>query len=454
MDYNQGYEQEIDLKDLLFAVLHRWKMILLAAVVLAVVLGGYKGFSTYRVQNDSAVRTAAQEQYQVDLESYEAKLALYEHEIAKLEADVAGQQEYLEESVLMNIGAYNVGEAKANLFVKADTVVELGDKSFSLTYADTVAEAYKVSLESTQFLQQIAETTGIELRYLRELVSVSMANDVVAIQVKHESQEEAKAILDAVLAGVESAREKIQDTIGAHSVSVANESVGYMVDLNLANSQKAASDRLADLNKRLDAKKGEMKALKEPVLAQPSMSGVAKAGVKFAVVGGVLGAFAVVFGVCVVFLLSGKVHSAGELKSRFRVKILGVMPSGDHVGAVDAWLNRLEGRAQGAPEEKYVLMAAEIQNHVERAKTVLVVGSAGDEKLQQVAEKLRKQLDDIAVVVGCDLLQNVDSLRKLAEVDCVILVEQCNVSSYGEIELMLEKAVELKKEVLGCVVFE
>lgn len=454
MDYNQGYEQEIDLKDLLFAVLHRWKMILLAAVVLAVVLGGYKGFSTYRVQNDSAVRTAAQEQYQVDLESYEAKLALYEHEIAKLEADVAGQQEYLEESVLMNIGAYNVGEAKANLFVKADTVVELGDKSFNLTYADAVAEAYKVSLESTQFLQQIAESTGIELRYLRELVTVSMSNDVVAIQVKHESQEEAKAILDAVLEGVESACEKIQDTIGVHSVSVANESVGYMVDLELANSQKAASDRLADLNKRLDAKKGEMKALKEPVLAQPSMNGVVKAGVKFAVVGGVLGAFAVMFGVCVVFLLSGKVHSAGELKSRFRVKILGVMPSGDHVGAVDAWLNRLEGRAQGAPEEKYVLMAAEIQNHVESTKTVLVVGSAGDEKLQQVAEKLRKQLDDIAVVVGCDLLQNVDSLRKLAEVDCVILVEQCNVSSYGEIELMLEKAVELKKEVLGCVVFE
>ena len=39
MDYNNDYEQEIDLKDLLFAVLHKWKPILLAAVVCAVLLG-------------------------------------------------------------------------------------------------------------------------------------------------------------------------------------------------------------------------------------------------------------------------------------------------------------------------------------------------------------------------------------------------------------------------------
>ena len=34
MDYNNVYEQEIDLKDLIFAVLHRWRMILAAAVAL------------------------------------------------------------------------------------------------------------------------------------------------------------------------------------------------------------------------------------------------------------------------------------------------------------------------------------------------------------------------------------------------------------------------------------
>ena len=40
MDYNSTYEQEIDLKDLMFAVLRKWKQIILVAVVFALLLGG------------------------------------------------------------------------------------------------------------------------------------------------------------------------------------------------------------------------------------------------------------------------------------------------------------------------------------------------------------------------------------------------------------------------------
>ena len=36
MEYNETYEQEIDLKDLMFVVLRRWRSILVTAVVLAV----------------------------------------------------------------------------------------------------------------------------------------------------------------------------------------------------------------------------------------------------------------------------------------------------------------------------------------------------------------------------------------------------------------------------------
>ena len=43
MDYREGYEQEIDLKDLMFHVLYRWRPILLAAVVACVLAVGYAG---------------------------------------------------------------------------------------------------------------------------------------------------------------------------------------------------------------------------------------------------------------------------------------------------------------------------------------------------------------------------------------------------------------------------
>lgn len=40
--YTEDYEQEIDLKDLLFVLLYRWRILLLAAVIGAAFLGGYK----------------------------------------------------------------------------------------------------------------------------------------------------------------------------------------------------------------------------------------------------------------------------------------------------------------------------------------------------------------------------------------------------------------------------
>ena len=120
MDYNDTYEQEIDLKELMFAVLHKWKTILAAAVVLALILGGYKGISGYRHESDQSVIDKAQENYENELEFYNKNLASCEREIENLEKDITRQQEYLEDSVLMNISPYDIWEAKAELFVKTD----------------------------------------------------------------------------------------------------------------------------------------------------------------------------------------------------------------------------------------------------------------------------------------------------------------------------------------------
>ena len=47
MDYNTE-EQEIDLKDLMFAVFHKWRPLILVAVICGLLLGGVKGFMTYK----------------------------------------------------------------------------------------------------------------------------------------------------------------------------------------------------------------------------------------------------------------------------------------------------------------------------------------------------------------------------------------------------------------------
>ena len=50
--YTEDYEQEIDLKDLLFVLLYRWRILLLAAVIGAALLGGYRAVKGNAKQMD------------------------------------------------------------------------------------------------------------------------------------------------------------------------------------------------------------------------------------------------------------------------------------------------------------------------------------------------------------------------------------------------------------------
>ena len=84
MDYENTYEQEIDLKELLFTLLYRWRPIVLAAVLLGLLLGGYKVVNGLRSQQDETAVEEAREQYDMELAAYNRNVASSEWDIEKL----------------------------------------------------------------------------------------------------------------------------------------------------------------------------------------------------------------------------------------------------------------------------------------------------------------------------------------------------------------------------------
>lgn len=463
MDYNTE-EQEIDLKDLMFAVFHKWRPLILVAVICGLLLGGVKGFMTYKEQSDPEVRKEADLTYSADLELYEKNKDTYEKEIENLRTDIANQQDYLDNSIWINMSPYDVYEARADFYVSTGYTIMPGMTYQNRDYTDTILQAYQSMLTSSAVMEDIAKKVGTEPRYLQELVTVTIGtigtngnqfSRLLTIDVNHTSEEKAKEVLDAFLVYIEEMKTQITASIGEHTVSTVSESVSSMVNLDLADLQKKQVQKLTDLNDSLQEKQTELDELVEPKKEDSSKRAAAKDAVKFGVIGGFGGAFLVAFIVCIAFVMGDKVYSARELKDRYKVKILGKLSDGKKVDAIDAWLNRLEGRAcNGNPETEYGLIAANVKNYAGDRKKLLITGSAAADVLERAAEALKAELGEFSVIVGNNMLEDVKTVQVLPECDGVILVEQCGVSKYSAVEAEIEKTNDLGKCVVGCVVFE
>jgi len=465
MDYNNtSYEREIDLKDLMFVVLHRWKWILAAAMAMAFILGGYKAVSAYLGRSHQETSGDVKGRYEKELELYNQKILTYKREIGNLTEAIAKQQEYLEESVFMNMSPYDVWEARAEFFVETDYEIMPGMVYQNRDFTATVLQAYQSALTNAEFMERVAGESGMEARYLKELVSVSIGrsdegyNNLLVIQVKHGEKEKAEELMGKFTTALNQCGEGIRSSVMEHTITEVGMSLGAAVDLALADRQRDERAQLEYLIDSLTAKQeslDELEKEKKPVQQDSFGVSMVKTAVKYGVLGGVMGAFAVVFFVSAGFVMSDKVSSAKELKYRFQIKILGCLPAFTvrNRSRFDAWLDKLEGRFYGKDvNREYDLIAVNILNYGEETGPVFVTGGASKDRIAQVAENLVKRLPGTVVVSGGDFLSEPESLKKLSGCGCVVLVEQCGVSSYSNVEAEIEKIGDLHKKAAGCIV--
>ncbi|MBR5316994.1 MAG: hypothetical protein IKU39_03770 [Lachnospiraceae bacterium] len=453
MNDNPVYVQEIDLKDLMFTVLRKWKVIILFAILCSMTLGGVKGFTTYKNGTSASAVEASEKKYKEELAIYEDSVKNLEIEIANITNDIAEQEEYLENSIWMRVSPYDICEARADVYITTNYTIMPGMDYQNVDYTETILQVYQSLLTSNKVKEEIAHKAGTEPRYLDELLSVSRNNSIITINMKHTSKEKAQAVLDETIMWLNDLKPQVVTMIGEHTISMINNSTSSRVGLTLADTQETQEQNLVDLKESLELKQKELDELKAPEKGGFSTSTATKSGVKFAVLGGFLGIFIVVFSVCVVFLMSDKVYSSKELKKRCGVKVLGALPAKTCKCPIDLWLNKLEGRVFEADETvRNGLIAQNIRNGLGEVKKLLVVGSANEAKVVAVAKALELEMTEITIASGGNMLKDVATLKKLPKCDGIVLVEECNVSKYADIVLEIEMAKDLEKCVLGCVV--
>ena len=139
-------DTEINLKDLLFHLLYRWRSFIIAAIIGAVVLCGYQYLST-KLTHDAGKQTKEERQYQINLQQYQEDLATNRNAVKVYSRLIQEQNDYLEKSVYIKLSSQNVWVASNKYLVKVDqSVMEALPQGSAIDPADSILPAYSTPL--------------------------------------------------------------------------------------------------------------------------------------------------------------------------------------------------------------------------------------------------------------------------------------------------------------------
>lgn len=461
MNYDHK-DRELNLKSLVYSIARRWRQMLVAALVLALALGGYRGWGSLSVVTNPQTQEALQQAYEANYGRYLGQVETLNTKIAMVEEDISQQGEYLENSVLMQIDHRNAWLATLSVYVQAenDRVVSGGQDAYTLS--DVIADAYRAAVTDSRLLSQAAEELGIEVKYLRELISTPSQDEddrqkgpLITVVVRGRDEDCVDKTVNALLTCLDQLQGEVRKSMGKHTVNVVSCSATAAVDEELADIQKNANDRLLEYTSILEDYQFSLQQIAAPMMPDLSVTSAVKSMIKYAVVGFLCGVFLVAVWGCVCYVAGDKVYAAEELKSRFGLTLLGkAAVRARKRCCIDRWLDRIENRGKTEEEGAMDVICANVSNHCPEGTTLLVAGTAGDTEVEQLAQTLSAKLPGRTILWGGSLLDCVSAIQGLSQCDGVVLVERCGISRYSLVKSQVETVLSVNKRLIGCVTLE
>lgn len=423
--------QTVYFKDLFFAVLYKWKWLLIAAVIGGLLLGGMEMLTSGVSTTLDPVTLTPEMQIKID------QLRTTQ---TRLEENIESLSDYIDNSILMTLDPYHAYSCGFYLYTTAETE----DPAMAEQTVTAICREYYAYLISPEVMEHLAAEFHMDARYMRELFSYSFSGDnCLSVTVRGRSTEEAQSMAEAAAQLAQDQTVSVTQTLGAHTVSIIPVTMGSKIDFGLYDTQNTTHQKLTTMKNTLTSTITELKKLAPTELTSGDTQPLL-----FGAVGAFLGVFLVAALACVGHLASSRVYSARMLKDRTGLCLLGCIGAKKH-GPIDRWLRKLEGRATEADAEA---VAANIANRCKDISKLLLLGNCNASHAEALTRLLDQQKVDYTLCT--DPARSAQSINALAQCDGVVLVETCGKSVYDQVLHCKDTAEEYGKPIIGCVVIE
>ena len=489
-------EVQIDIVNLFHYILKKWRIVVIAMLVLGVVADLY--YVKESSSNAAAVESQTIEEESIETLIKNVKENLTEDEMQQVdrvytmyaynEDSYQENAEYLDSSLLMQLNpeeiptvllsyqiSRNISEEEIrNIMTMYEST--LLDETSCADIVDVIGKKYK----NTAVKELVSITDNVNNN---SVILQNVESGVLNIRIYALEEKQCEKIADVIKKRMQAYTEQLQQVFGEFSVQNISEQYYLSSDstvstqkMNVVSAMNSAysymnnvtngftEDQLTYFNlltKPLDESMNQ----EERDTAEQNVADTAVKmnyfSTKYVLVGVIAGAFLVALWYACVYIITQTVKDTDDLKVVTGLPIFGTVLSNgelDKRNKVDKWIDSLFSRGKKKEDDAVLLERVcheiELQAKKKEVKNILLTSSAGNEDIALIMDKVQQKLTELGVaVVKSDSIasDSIEALEQLQKADGVVFVEQLMKSSREDIRKETELCSRYQVEMLGNV---
>ena len=255
------YEQELNIKKIIWELISQWKAILITAVICSLLVAGAKYMSDRNTYRDGLSQKEEREKQMTDLTAEERISTVFDslspEEVSDVkfvlnqESMIEQQQDYLNNSIWVNVDPANQRTLSIRYLLKTDESVDIG----------TISSGYYSILMKEAFAKKLRDIidSDTKLKYIQELITAkndgnvdgNTESSIFIVNVVLPDDSDAKEVENLIDAEFVDAEKFLNSNVGENSIQKLNSVDTKVYNLNAVDRRKKALDIINDLKTKV-----------------------------------------------------------------------------------------------------------------------------------------------------------------------------------------------------------
>lgn len=489
-------EKVISIKEFFLFILLKWRMILLAAII----MGGIANIYAYEKSYENKKNIEAQ----IQMENEEKDFSNYTAGMSQTEIEDT-------ENIASNYLSYKKTYERMSDYCKNSIRMQIDPNAVAVSskvfYIENCKDPagliamYNASLVNKDICEEIVEKTDWTTKsaYISELVTVedsfkkmgdsknnivveekeNTKSAVMLVKVMTPESKSSQIISDILEQRVLELGEESKNSFGQFKIKLIQEKVTVESDSVLLQEQQTYKERLNNINNMMrgvfDTLKPNQQSYYNALIQNEQQEQKLKQNIqvpsvqiingKYIVIGVVVGVFLVGIYLLLVYVMDEHLHASQDVEEVYEMPVINKiftekqkkrLFSKIDYKIVEVFQGKLNGRE--ATSQKIKMICTEINAVIEKGnmKKIHISSSSSSTLVRAYCDKIITELksNTCQVTTGGSVITDPTSLEKLAQADGAVFVEQIMDSRVSDIEKEKNYCKKLNIHIIGTVVLE